>query len=185
MSNQTDEEIALAVQQGDAEAFGLLIERYEPKMARYARRFLLSGEDVKDIVQEVFIKSYVNIQSFDATRKFSSWLYRIAHNEYINAVRKKKHEPLFYFDLDIVFPHHTSNYSADADLHREETKKILETCLDKLDDKYREVLVLYYFEELDYKEIADVMRIPVATVGVRLKRGKQALNKLVSQYERE
>ena len=84
-----DEEIARRVQEGDIESFGLLVGRYEAKITRYAGKFLLNGEDDKDLAQEVFIKAYVNIQSFDANRKFSSWLYRIAHNEFINAIRKR------------------------------------------------------------------------------------------------
>ena len=89
MSLETDEEIAKRVQGGDVDSFGVLIERYEEKIARYARKFLMRGEDVKDIVQEVFIKAYVNIQSFDTRQRFSPWIYRIAHNEFINAIKKK------------------------------------------------------------------------------------------------
>ena len=88
MTEQTDEQIAQAVQKGDSSAFGLLVERYEPKLLRYAKKFLFDYEDGKDIVQEVFIKAYSNIQSFDSGRSFSSWIYRIAHNEFINAIRK-------------------------------------------------------------------------------------------------
>ena len=89
MMNKTDEEIARRAQEGDIESFGLLVGRYEAKITRYAGKFLLNNEDAKDLAQEVFIKAYVNIQSFDANRKFSSWLYRIAHNEFINAIRKR------------------------------------------------------------------------------------------------
>ena len=64
---QSDEEVARKVQNNDAEAFGLLVERYEDKLMRYARKFLRDPDDAKDIVQEVFIKAYENIQSFDAT----------------------------------------------------------------------------------------------------------------------
>lgn len=79
-SHQTDEELASLIQSGKVEFFGTLIVRYDAKMKRYSRKFLSDQEDTKDVVQEIFIKAYVNIQSFDAKRKFSSWLYRIAHN---------------------------------------------------------------------------------------------------------
>src|SRR3989344_5780693 len=105
-SNKKDEEIALLVQSGKVGFFGLLIHRYEDKMKRYAAKFLSDQEDTKDVVQEIFIKAYVNIQSFDAKRKFSSWLYRIAHNELVNALKKKKNKSFLpLFDLDIFFPH--------------------------------------------------------------------------------
>src|ERR1039457_56959 len=103
MTEQTDEQIAIAVQKGDAQAFGALVERFEPKLLRYARKFLFDYEDGKDMVQEVFIKAYSNIQSFDADRSFSSWIYRIAHNEFINAIRKKGREPISFFDPDTLF----------------------------------------------------------------------------------
>ena len=87
--NLTDEDLVLRVKSGGIEAFGFLVERYEDKMKRYARKFLFGYTDIEDTVQKVFIKAYVNIQSFDTSRKFSSWLYRIAHNEFINAIKKK------------------------------------------------------------------------------------------------
>ncbi len=86
----TDEEIVSMIRSGETDSFGILVERYEAKMKRYARKFLFGYEDTEDLIQQVFVKAYVNIRSFDTTRKFSSWLYRIAHNEFINAIRKKK-----------------------------------------------------------------------------------------------
>ena len=88
-----DEELARGVQQGNLYLFGLLVERYEHKMMRYARRFLFGYHDAEDMVQEVFIKAYTNIRSFDSTRRFSPWLYRIAHNEFLNALRKNNTIP--------------------------------------------------------------------------------------------
>lgn len=183
MLELTDEEIASRVQKGDVDAFGALAKRYEEKMIRYARKFLFGGEDVKDVVQEVFIKAYVNIKSFDVRRKFSSWLYRIAHNEFINAGKKKSRLPVFAFDLDSLFPHLTAKETADGDIERQEIKKVLDESLDKLDVKYREPLVLYYIEDFDYKEIADILQIPVSTVGVRLTRGKAMLKKIIKNHD--
>jgi RNA polymerase sigma-70 factor (ECF subfamily) len=178
MTEQTDEQIAIAVQKGDAQAFGLLVERFEPKLLRYARKFLFDYEDGKDMVQEVFIKAYGNIQSFDTSRSFSSWIYRIAHNEFINAIRKKGREPISFFDPDTLFPHPTASSQADDDLKKAEVKEMVEKCLAKLDPKYREPLVLYYFEDMDYRQISEIMRIPVSTAAIRLKRGKVSLQKI-------
>ena len=132
-------------------------------------------------MQEVFIKVYVNIKSFDTTRKFSSWLYRIAHNEFINAVKKKSRLPLFAFDLDTLLPHLAAPESAEGDMERKEIKKVLDASLGKIDPKYREPLVLYYLEDMDYKEIADILQLPVSTVGVRLKRGKAMLRTIIKK----
>jgi RNA polymerase sigma-70 factor (ECF subfamily) len=182
MLELTDEEIAQRVQKGDIDVFGVLVQRFEEKMTRYARKFLFAGDEIKDLVQEVFIKAYVNIQSFDASRKFSSWLYRIAHNEFINAGKKKSRLPVFAFDLDALFPHLAARETADGDLERRELKEALDKSLDKLDVKYREPLALYYLEDMDYREIADILQIPVSTVGVRLTRGKAMLKKIITSY---
>ena len=183
MSEKTDEEIASLVQQGDIESFGILVERYEQKLLRCARKFIFDGEEAKDHVQESFIKAYVNIQSFDSSRKFSSWMYRIAHNECVNAVKKKGREPLSYFDLDVFFPHLVAKETADDDANKNDLKRILDQTLEKLSPKYREPLVLYYYEDMDYKEIAEILQIPVSTVGVRLQRGKDFLKKLVTEVD--
>ncbi len=171
---KNDESLARAVQQGDSGAFNELVKRYEAKMLRYARKFLFRGDDCKDVVQEVFIKAYINIKSFDPNRRFSPWLYRIAHNEFINAVKKKIRLP-FSFDLDAVFPHPLAKETADSDADRGDIKKMLDRSLERIGPKYREVLVLYYYEDFDYKEIAEILKIPISTVGVRLSRGKAEL----------
>ena len=178
MLGLTDEELALAAQKGETGAFGILVERYEPKLLRYAKRFLFGYEDARDIIQEVFIKAYANIKSFDVKRSFSSWIYRIAHNEFINAIKKKGREPLSFFDPDTLFPHPTAPTQADDELKKQETKDMLEKCLSRLDAKYREPLVLYYYEDMDYKQIAEILRVPVSTAAIRLKRGKTALQKV-------
>lgn len=98
----TDEQLALAVQRGDAESFGRLVERYQAKMLRYAYKFLLAGNS-EDAVQEVFIKTYQNINSFDAAQRFSPWIYRIAHNEFINHLKKSGREHLSFL-IPILFP---------------------------------------------------------------------------------
>ena len=178
MLEPTDETLAAEVQSGDTEAFGLLVRRYEDKLTRYARKFLFAGDDAADVVQEVFIKAFTNIKSFDVRKRFSPWIYRIAHNSLINEIKKQRRLPLA-LNLDLLLPHPAARETADDAATRAETRKLLDDCLDKLDQKYREVLVLYYYEELDYREIADILKIPIATVGIRLLRGKQAMKKII------
>lgn len=180
-NQETDEAVAARVQKGDAEVFSVLLERYEKKIFRYARKFLSHPDDVKDIVQDVFVKAYVNIKSFDATRKFSPWIYRIAHNEFINALKKKKAEKISFIDFDVLLPHPAATETADADVDRQDLRRLLDGCLEKMPAKYREPLVLYYFEEMNYREIADVIHLPVSTVGIRLQRGKIMLKKIIGE----
>ena len=177
MEEVSDEDIAKKAQDGDTESFGILVDRYEMKILRYARKFLLDSQEAEDCVQEVFIKSYVNIRSFDAKRKFSSWLYRIAHNEFINAIKKKSKSPLGFFDMEEFFPNIPSKERADDKINEKEIKDMLEKCLGAINPKYREVLILYYIEGFDYKTIADILRVPVSTVSARIRRGKMSAKK--------
>lgn len=181
MNHMTDEEIASQVQKGGTESFGVLVERYEPKMRRYGRKFMSNGQDIEDIVQDIFIKAYKNIQSFDAGMSFSPWIYRVAHNTFVNALKKNSRMPLSLFDFDTIFPQPVAPETADGEADRQSTKKILDACLDKLGMKYREPLVLYYFEEMSYPEIAEILRIPLSTAGVRLNRGKTMLKKIFKE----
>ena len=178
-TEKSDELIATEIQQGNIDAIGVLIDRYETKLKRYGMRFLTHDDDIEDVVQEIFIKAYQNIQSFDPKRKFSSWIYRIAHNEFINHIRYHARDPLPFFDfeVDTLIPHPFSDDTPESDLERKETKELMDRALKKLDSKYREILLLFYYEELSYEEIADILRIPKSTVGVRLNRAKKELKK--------
>lgn len=181
MSADTDERIASRVQAGDTEAFGELIERYQAKLLRYGRKFLFDAEDAEDVVQDVFIKAFRNIRSFDASRRFSPWIYRIAHNEFVNALKKRQaSRTIFAFDIDTLFPHLTAPDTADSVTLERDLRTALERHLDKLDAKYREPLILYYLEGMDYKEISDILHIPVSTVGVRLARARASLKTAAS-----
>ena len=183
MPERNDEEVAVQVQDGDIESFRTLVERYEPKIIRYAKRFFFDGDEGKDLVQEVFIKAYVNIKSFDPTRRFSPWIYRIAHNEFVNNIKKrqKERENVSVFEFDTLFPHLVAKETADEGFNKTEVRRMLDASLGQLGPKYREPLILYYFEELDYREIADILHIPVSTVGVRLQRGRAMLKKIVKK----
>lgn len=179
---ETDEEIALRVQSGDSGAYETLVDRYDAKLMRYASKFLVDADDAKDLVQDTFIKAYENIQSFDASRRFSPWVYRIAHNEFVNALKKRQsRHTVFDFDIDTILPFIQAAETADRLAMDKDLRRGIDENLDKLDPKYREPLILYYLEEMDYKEISDVLQIPVSTVGVRLARARSALKKIVGE----
>jgi len=180
---RTDEEIAKMVQNGDKEAFGVLIERFSKRLLRYGHRFMGKKEDIEDLVQEIFIKSYINIQSFDTNRRFSPWIYRIAHNEFVNAMKKKARYPFMTLDFDSLLPHLRAKETADRDSEIREMRTAIDKGLDALPPKYREPVVLYFLEEMEYKEIADILRIPISTVGVRIQRAKKLLKEKIN-YER-
>ena len=176
-SGQTDEQLALLTQKGNVEAFGFLVKRYQDKIQRYVKRIIQGQEEYSDISQNVFLKAFENIKGFDVKQKFSPWVYRIAHNETVNYLKKKK--PLPLFDFDVFLPHYNIGKE---DIENEAEKKLfppkIEEFLNELNFKQKEVILLYYFQELSYQEIAEVLKIPIATVGVRIKRAKEAIREI-------
>jgi RNA polymerase sigma-70 factor (ECF subfamily) len=178
----SDEQLATRVQMGDKEAYGQIVERYEEKLLRYGRKFLSRREDIEDIVQDAFVSAYQNMQSFDTTQRLSPWLYRIAHNAFVNALRRNERAPLLV-DFDTMISHPVYDDPAISEREVRDMRAMLDRGLEKLSPKYREVLALYYFEELPYKDIAEVLRVPPGTVGIRLKRAKEALKAALDNHE--
>lgn len=174
----TDEQIvrhALA----DSEEFGLLINRYESKLARYLGRLgLASKEDREDVLQNAFLKAYRNLNSFDPALSFSSWMYRIAHNEAMSWFRAKSSRPLVSLGedgerllMEIKDDAADTSHSADLRLSSAQVAKALAS----LAPKYRDVLTLRYFEERSYSEMSDILELPVGTVSTLIHRAKRSL----------
>lgn len=182
MENLTDEEIVVLVQNGNKDAYGHIISRFEPKIKRYAYRFFRDKEDIIDTVQDVFIKAYVNLQSFNPEMRFNPWIYRIAHNEFVNKIAWKSIRKFIPIDSDELIP---LALSAPEDVMRDalqgDEKRIMEEHLSKLDDKYKTPIILFYYDQLSYEEISDILQIPPNTVGVRIKRGKDKLKEIISK----
>lgn len=172
-----DEELAARVQRGDEAALRALMERYEGKLLRYGRRFLADDATLRDAVQDALVAAYQNIQSFDASRRFSPWLYRIAHNAFVDVLRAKEKEPLTLPELDTILPHLAWEDSEAREKEKEEMRVLVEKGVAALPPRYREVVTLYYFEDFSYQDIADILRVPVGTVGIRLKRARDMLKK--------
>lgn|SRR5665213_385873 len=176
-SDRTDESLAQLVQTGDHQALSVLMDRYTTKLLRYGHRFLASDDDISDIVQDVFVTVYQNIQDFDSTRRFSPWIYRIAHNAFVDALRRKTKGPVYGLDFDLVVPHPIYEDPEENEKEKEEMRVLLVGHLNDLPPSYREIVDLYYFEDFKYQEIADVLHIPIGTVGIRLSRARQTLKR--------
>jgi RNA polymerase sigma-70 factor (ECF subfamily) len=170
-----DESLARLVQRGDTEAFGTLVERYQDKLLRYGRKFLSDQEDIQDLVQNTFIRAYQNIRSFDTSQRFSPWMYRIAHNAFVNGLRKNQRSKISFVNFDTFVPLPVDERTAATDFEKEEIRVMTNKGLNEIPIKYKEILILYYEEEMSYKDIAEVLQVPTGTVGIRLKRAKSAL----------
>ncbi len=174
---QTDQEIVAYVKE-NKECYRILIERYEDKLRRYVRRISgVSSESVEDIVQELFMKVYINLNSYDPDKSFSSWIYRIAHNETINYWRKNKRKSEMVVSLESDSA--LGNISDGRDVREEVYGKInggvVLSALEDLDEKYRNAVTMKYAEEASYREISEKLDIPIGTVGTLISRGKKML----------
>jgi RNA polymerase sigma-70 factor, ECF subfamily len=175
-----DEKLA-TLATADDRYFEILVERYETKLRRYVMRFInCSTEDAQDIIQEVFINAYRNLNGFDAHLKFSSWLYRIAHNEAVNHLRHVAARPSVILE-DEKLEALASEISIEHELVRKMDDAALRDAVNRLDAKYKEVLVLRYFEDKNYDEISDILRKPSGSVSSLITRAKRSLLKEVQK----
>ena len=173
----SDEEIASLVADNQS-YFVWLIKRYEIKLKAYILRITnIDMDEADDILQDVFIKVYENINDFDPQLKFSSWIYRIAHNTVISNHRKKQVRP--EGNMVEVDDRSLNNIAGEINITKEMDQKLLRQnlnmFLDRLDPKYRDVLVLKYFEEKDYHEISDILKKPMGTIATLINRAKKQL----------
>ena len=179
LAKLSDEELVILTLE-EKDHYRWLVERYEKKLQRYIAR--LSGvgrEDAEDILQDVFVKAYRNLNDFDSTLKFSSWIYRIAHNETVSHLRRSDSRPkIVDFKADYDF---LDTVGKDFDIEGNIDKKILAervaTVLQVIDGKYREVIILKFMEDKDYREIGDILRKPLGSVATLVSRAKQRLKK--------
>lgn len=172
--NMSDEDLVILSLENEDD-FLFLMKRYEEKLLKYI--FKISGfnkDEADDVLQEVFIKVFKNLNDFDQDMKFSSWIYRITRNQTISHFRKNKN---FYNYLSSEENENLLNkLESEIDMEKELDQKILKNkiseFLPRLDYKYREVLILRFLEEKEYKEIAEIIKKPIGTVATLISRAK-------------
>ncbi len=151
------------------------MKRYEKKLFYYIKRITNSSdEDAEDLLQEIFIRVYENLNDFDQSLKFSSWIYRIAHNQAISHYRANKNKAKSFNSEDaaLIFERIASDLDTQKDLEREDSKIKVQSLLKQLDKKYRDVIILKFLEDKDYKEISNILKKPMGTVATLINRAK-------------
>jgi RNA polymerase sigma-70 factor (ECF subfamily) len=173
-SKLSDEELVVLTLENQ-NYFLFIINRYKTKLFNYIRRISnFSPEDTEDLLQEIFLKIYLNLNGFNQDLKFSSWIYSIAHNQVISGYRKFKARPEGHaVNLNDNL---AKNLISDLNITRSADLKILQKnifkILDELEPEYREVLVLKFLEEKNYEEISDIIKKPMGTVASRINKAK-------------
>jgi RNA polymerase sigma-70 factor (ECF subfamily) len=175
--SHTDEDI-VAISLQRKEMFAVLVRRYEGRLSRYLRRLgVFRKEDIEDVLQNVFLKAYRNLNAFDQRLKFSSWIYRISHNEAVSFFRARSVRPegVLVADGEDLLEQIPGLLDVESATDRRIDGEALVQALYGLDAKHREILILRYFEEREYAEISDILQIPVSSVGTLLARAKKKL----------
>lgn len=174
--NKTDEQIVVLTLKNQ-DYYLCLMKRYEAKLLNYILKISnINREDAEDILQEVFIKAYQNLNDFDLNYKFSNWIYSIAHNATISAFRKKKVRPqtVSWEDKDLNNILESTLDVENTSLQKLTYKQILKI-INRLPLKYKDVLILKFMEGKDYREISDILHKPMGTIATLINRAKKSL----------
>lgn len=160
---------------GEADAFAAILERYERPVFNAVVRMGADREDARDICQQIFIKIYQHLDTYDPDRRFFSWLYRIAVNEAINEIRSKRAwEPL---SKEMVLP----RADPEQEMQASEQQSEIKVALLRLEMKYRLALIVRHFLQLTYEEAAHVLAVPEKTVKSRLFTARQLLREILEE----
>jgi RNA polymerase sigma-70 factor (ECF subfamily) len=175
----TDEALLIRLREGDREVFGLIVRRYERELFGYLRRYLGDDDLADDVFQNTFVQVFLKIGQYEPGRPARPWLYAIATNQAIDALRRQGRRADRRADAAVapdedgeVRPLFELLPAADAGppdhADRAEQRALVRAAVDRLPDLLRQVVILAYFQGLKYKDVADVLGIPVGTVKSRL-----------------
>jgi RNA polymerase sigma-70 factor (ECF subfamily) len=174
-------EVLSQVRAGDAEAWGDLYRQYAPAIFRFCRRALPTREDAEDATTEIFMKVRQKVGMYDASRPFTAWLYKVASNHCWDLLRRRRvRQDLETGDVETLPLEHPDPNQLEK-LQAEHTSKEVRAGLEKLPDRARMALVLRYYAEMSYEEIADTLGVRRPFVGVLLLRARHQLREALSE----
>jgi RNA polymerase sigma-70 factor (ECF subfamily) len=150
-------------------------------------KMVRNKQEAEDLTQEAFMKAFASLSSFNDEFAFSTWLMKIASNNCIDFLRKKKlktysiHEPIQYKDEKIEIEIPDQDPSPERTLIQSERSKMIEKTINELPERYRYVIILRHKEEKSYEEIAEIMNLPLGTVKAQIFRAREILNKRLKE----
>ena len=170
ITTYSDQELVDLTLDEDKEYFSELVKRYYPKIIRYAARLLNHHpHDVEECVSETFLKASVHLDTYSPRASFSTWIYRIAHNQAVDYIRSNAKHSFVEINEDHISYDPTTIYE-----HKDMLEKILRTL--NLED--RNLLTLFYLEGLSLNEISDILKLRSNTIAVKIKRIKEKVRKM-------
>nr|WP_275984042.1 RNA polymerase sigma factor SigW [Paenibacillus hamazuiensis] len=182
-----DTRLAKLARNGDRGAFAQLVDLYQDKIYHLAYRMMGNAQEAEDVVQETFLRVYSNLERYDETQKFSTWIYRIATNLCIDRLRKRRTT----YSLDAEMPEGEGSdwYSLmpsnedtpEKQVIVSETQQQIRESIDTLPEKYKSIVILRYLQDMSLQEISEVLTMPITTIKTRLHRGREFLRKKLEQ----
>ena len=181
--NDDDRRLIADCLEGQREAFGTLVSRYQARLYNAALRLVDNPEDAADVVQDSFLNAFQSLRSFKGDAEFFTWLYRIAFNVSISLKRKKKVvvrlEPGSEGAPGLEPEDPSDSIRPGADLERREEETLLHAALARLSGEHHEVLLMKDIEGMKYEEIAEILGVPIGTIRSRLHRARLELRDLL------
>jgi RNA polymerase sigma-70 factor (ECF subfamily) len=166
------------VLKGDTQYFSHLVDKYKDIVYSIALKVLRNREDSEEMAQESFVKAYKSLHTFKGTAKFSTWLYRIAYNNCISEVRKKKLKFVSTDDVQISDEPEEMHFDG---LPEENRAKYVKAALDKLPEDEYALILLYYFEDKSVEEIGEITKLSESNVKVKLFRARKKLYSILNE----
>jgi RNA polymerase sigma factor (sigma-70 family) len=182
-SREEDAALIKRALDGDQKAFKRLRQKYYDAIYNAIYRMIRDKEEVTDLTQEAFIKAFTSLASFNDEYAFSTWLFKIATNNSIDYIRRKRlqtfsiNKPIESKDSDYTFEIPDSTYEADSELISGQRKKLLDDAIASLPPRYRQVIILRHVDEKEYQEIAALLKLPLGTVKAHIFRARELLYK--------
>lgn len=183
-----DRQLVARILAGDREGFTELVGRYEKRIVNYVYRMTHRYEEAHDLAQEIFLKVYLALDRYDPKYQFSTWIFRIAQNSAIDALRKKSLPEVSLTTKpedeskgkEREFP--DVGVSPYRDLRNKQLSGAIDVAVEKLPVDYRELIQLRHFAELSYEEIAELKKMPLGTVKNKLFRARNLLKEELEGY---
>jgi RNA polymerase sigma-70 factor (ECF subfamily) len=179
---ESDNELVQRVLAGGVEAYGALVARHQARVFYLGLKFLRRNEDAEDFAQEVFIRAYEKLSSFQGSVPFAAWLYRIAYNLAVNKYHLKKRQLQAVSTVDIL---PDSSFSPERHLLAEELAEWVRKTLHKIPEIYHVLIRMHFFEGLSYPEISKALQMPVNTIKSYIFRAKDLIRQRLRAWDRE
>lgn len=172
-----DKDILMLARAGDLKAFEHILFFYEKAVYNYCLRILKNTQNAKDITQETFIKVYLHRKEIDPEKNLKTWIFTIATNTAYDFLRARKRKLEVDIDKqDETFPFPQTYYPEEG------TALDVERALERINIEYKKALLLFYQQGFEYKEIAEILEIPINTVKTHISRGKEQLKEILKDY---